>query len=111
MQTKRLSDYPFNAISLHGSFNLPVHADPNSAMVKLVVVKNQSKSFSVQPLTLFVDLLKLPAFTQQMILSEFAHLVTIRQIISCVLWFGEHLKLHGRQRCSCGNENHVYVYV
>lgn len=111
MQTKRLPDYPFKAISLHGSFNLPVHADPNSAMVKLVLVKNQSKSFTVPPLTLFVYLFKLPAFTQQVILSEFEHLVTIRQIISCVLWSGEHLKLHGPQRYSCGNENHVYVYV
>lgn len=92
MQAKRLSDYPFDSISLHGPFNLPVHTDPDSAVFELVWVKDQAESFAMQSLTLFVHLLKLPPLTQQMILLEFEHLVTIRQKVVYVPWPGGRLK-------------------
>jgi hypothetical protein len=92
MQAKRLSDYPFDSISLHGPFYLPVYADPDSAVLKFVVVKNQGESFAMQTSALFVHLFKLPALTQQMTLPEFEHLVTIRQKAVCVPWLGGRLR-------------------
>ena len=55
-------------------------------------MENQSKSLSMQALTLFIYLLKLPSFTQQMNLWEFEHLVTIRQTVVFVPWRGGRLK-------------------
>lgn len=92
MQAKRLPDYPFDSISLHSPFNLPVYADPDSAVFTCVVVKNQGEAFAMQACALFVHLFKLPALTQQMTLPEFEHLVTIRLRAVCVLWLGGRLK-------------------
>lgn len=92
MQAKRFSDYPFDSISLHGPFNLPVYADPDSAVFKCVVEKNQGESFAMQTLALFIHLFKLPTLAQQMILLEFEHHVTIRQTVACVPWLGGRLK-------------------
>ena len=63
MQAKRLSYYPFDAISLHGPFDLPVYTDPNSALSQRVWVKNQRKSFAMQSPALFVHLFKLRSLT------------------------------------------------
>jgi hypothetical protein len=92
MQAKRLSDYPFYSISLHGPFNLPVHTDPDSAISELVLVTDQGQSLSMQALAPFVHLFKLPSLTQQMNLLEFEHLVTIRQRVVYVPWLGGRLK-------------------
>lgn len=92
MQAKRLSYYPFDAISLHGPSDLPVYTDPNSTVSQHVWVKNQGKSFAMQSPALFVNLFKLRPFTQQMLLLESEHLVTIRQKAVCVPWPGGRLK-------------------
>jgi len=36
MQAKRLSDDPFDAISLHGPSDLPVHTDSNPVVFEVV---------------------------------------------------------------------------
>ena len=92
MQAKRLSDYPFDSISFHGPFDLPVYTDPNPVLSEIVVAYDQGKSFAMQSLTLFVYLFELPSFAQQMILLEFEHLVTIRQTAVSVPWRGGRLK-------------------
>ena len=92
MQAKRLSDYPFDSISLHGPFDLPVHTDPNPALAEVVVVYDQGEVFAMQSFALFVHLFKLPPLAQQMILLESEHLVTIRQTAVSVLWRGGRLK-------------------
>lgn len=92
MQAKRLSYHPFDSISLHGPFDLPVHTDPNPALSEVVLEYDQGKAFAVQSLTLFVHLLKLPPLTQQMIFPESEHLVTIRQTAVSVPWRGGRLK-------------------
>jgi hypothetical protein len=92
MQAKRLSDYPFDSISLHGPFDLPVYTDPNPALSEIVVAYDQGKSFAMQSFALFVYLFELPSFAQQMILLEFEHLVTIRLIVVSVPWRGGRLK-------------------
>ena len=65
MQAKRLSYYPFDSISLHGPFDLPVHTDPNPALAEVVVEYDQGKAFAVQTFALFVHLFKLPPLAQQ----------------------------------------------
>ena len=92
MQAKRLSDYPFDSISLHGPFDLSVHADPNPALSEVVLAKNQGKAFAMPSLALFVHLLKLPPLPQQVILPESEHLVTIRQTAVFFLGRGGRLK-------------------
>lgn len=92
MQAKRLSYYPFDSISLHGPFDLPVHTDPNPAPVEVVLEYDQGKAFAVQSLALFVHQFKLPPLAQQMIFPEFEHLSTIRQTAVSVPWRGGRLK-------------------
>jgi hypothetical protein len=92
MQAKRLSYYPFDSISLHGPFDLPVHTDPNPALAEVVVEYDQREAFAVQSLALFVHLFKLPPLAQQMIFPESEHLVTIRQTAVSVPWRGGRLK-------------------
>ena len=92
MQAKRLSYYPFDSISLHGPFDLPVYTDPNPVLFEVVEVYDQGKTFAMQSLALFVHLLKLPPLPQQVILPESEHLVTIRQTAAYVLWHDGRLK-------------------
>jgi hypothetical protein len=92
MQAKRLSYYPFDSISLHGPFDLPVHTDPNPALTEVIVKYDQGKAFAVQSPALFVHLFKLPPLAQQMIFPESEHLVTIRQTAVSVPWRGGRLK-------------------
>jgi len=92
MQAKRLSDDPFDAISLHGPSDLPVHTDSNPVVFEVVSLENQGKSLTMQALPPFIYLLKLPSFTQQMHLWEFEHLVTIRRTAVFVPWRGGRLK-------------------
>jgi len=92
MQAKRLSYYPFDAVSFHGPSDLPVYTDPDPALSQLVWVKNQGKTFAMQSPALFVHLFKLRPLTQQMVLLESEHLVTIRQKAVCVPWFGGRLR-------------------
>ena len=62
MQPKRLSNYPFNSISLHGPSDLPVHTDPKPAVSEVVGAENQDKTSSMPASALFVHLFKLPPF-------------------------------------------------
>ena len=54
MQAKRLSYYPFDSISLHGPFDLSMHADPNPALSEVVSVYDQGEVFAMQSFALFV---------------------------------------------------------
>jgi hypothetical protein len=92
MQAKRLSYYPFDSISLHGPFDLPVHTDPDPALAEVVLEYDQGKTFAVQALALFVHLFKLPPLAQQMMFPESEHLATIRQTAVSVPWRGGRLK-------------------
>lgn len=92
MKAKRFSDYPFNSVSFHGPFDLSVYTDPNPAFTEVIRICNQGKAFAMQPFTLFVYLIKLPSFAQQMILPESEHLVTVRQTAASGPWRDAHLK-------------------
>lgn len=90
VQAKGFPDNPFDPVSFHGSSDLSMHADPDSAVFEVVGVNNQGKSFAVQAPSLFIHQLKLPSLSQQMMLAEFEHLAGIRLTAACVPGRGEH---------------------
>jgi hypothetical protein len=65
LHSERLSDYSFDAISLHRAAKLTVNAYPQPTFKRRICHTDQAKTFCMQPFSPAVDLIVLPSLPNQ----------------------------------------------
>jgi hypothetical protein len=63
--TERLPYDPFNTVPLHGTFDFSIDADPQPVAAEIILAINQGKPITMQTISLFINLFKLPSLSYQ----------------------------------------------